>query len=142
MSPQQSLQLFARTSIKCALALADIAASTYLGKGSAAIIFAGGHCTISAKTGYLVCGLHTKREFHVVTTHEHRVWSFPEKTDLRRTSSSLPVSGILCESCQEEQQNCKDTTSKDTFSQCENLQHLQGIHIQVKSEYVGTIDNK
>ena len=27
--------------------------------------------------------------------------------------------------------------SKDPFSQCENLQNLQGIHIQVKSEYVG-----
>ena len=32
--------------------------------------------------------------------------------------------------------NCKDNTSKDPFSQCENLQNLQGIHIQVKSEYV------
>ena len=29
----------------------------------------------------------------------------------------------------------KDNTSKDPFSQCEQL---QGIHIQVKSEYVGT----
>ena len=38
--------------------------------------------------------------------------------------------------------NCKDNISKDPFSQCENLQNLQGIHIQVKSEYVGTIDNK
>ena len=37
---------------------------------------------------------------------------------------------------------CEDDTSKDPFSQCENLQNLQGIHIQVKSEYVGTIDNK
>ena len=37
---------------------------------------------------------------------------------------------------------CKVNTSKDPFSQCENLQNLQGIHIQVKSEYVGTIDNK
>ena len=34
---------------------------------------------------------------------------------------------------------CKDNTSKDPFSQCENLQNLQGIHIQVKSEYVGTL---
>ena len=33
-------------------------------------------------------------------------------------------------------------TSKGPFSQCENQQNLQGIHIQVKSEYVGTIDNK
>ena len=37
---------------------------------------------------------------------------------------------------------CKDNTSKDPFSQCENLQNLQGLHIQVKSEYVGTIDNE
>ena len=37
---------------------------------------------------------------------------------------------------------CKDNTSKDPFWKCENLQNLQGIHIQVKSEYVGTIDNK
>ena len=37
---------------------------------------------------------------------------------------------------------CKDNTSKDPFSQCENLQNLQGIHIQVKSEHVGTVDNK
>ena len=37
---QHCLQLFARTSTKCALALADIAASTYLGKDSVAIIFA------------------------------------------------------------------------------------------------------
>ena len=34
---------------------------------------------------------------------------------------------------------CKDNTSKDPFSQCENLQNLQGIHTQVKSEYVGTL---
>ena len=34
---------------------------------------------------------------------------------------------------------CKDNTSKDPFSQCENLQNLQGILIQVKSEYVGTL---
>ena len=34
---------------------------------------------------------------------------------------------------------CKDNTSKDPFSQCENLQNLQGIHMQVKSEYVGTL---
>ena len=32
--------------------------------------------------------------------------------------------------------DCKDNTSKDPFSQCEQL---QGIHIQVKSEYVGTL---
>ena len=31
------------------------------------------------------------------------------------------------------------TTSKDPFSQCENLQNLQGIHIEVKNEYVGTL---
>ena len=31
---------------------------------------------------------------------------------------------------------CKDNTSKDPFSQCEQL---QGIHIQEKSEYVGTL---
>ena len=31
---------------------------------------------------------------------------------------------------------CKDNTSKDSFSQCEQL---QGIYIQVKSEYVGTL---
>ena len=36
-------------------------------------------------------------------------------------------------------QDCEDNTSKDTFSQCEHLQNLQGIHIQVKSEYVGTL---
>ena len=30
---------------------------------------------------------------------------------------------------------CKDNTSKDPFSQCEQL---HGIHIQVKSELVGT----
>ena len=34
---------------------------------------------------------------------------------------------------------CKDNTSKDLFSQCENQQNLQGIHVQVKSEYVGTL---
>ena len=34
---------------------------------------------------------------------------------------------------------CEDDTSKDPFSQCENLQNLQGIHIQVKSECVGTL---
>ena len=34
---------------------------------------------------------------------------------------------------------CKDNTSKDPFSQCETLQNLQGIHIQVKSENVGTL---
>ena len=33
----------------------------------------------------------------------------------------------------------KDNTSKDSFSQRENLQNLQGIHIQVKREYVGTL---
>ena len=38
--------------------------------------------------------------------------------------------------------SCKDNTSKDPFSHCENLQNLQGIYIQVKSEYVGTTDNK
>ena len=32
--------------------------------------------------------------------------------------------------------DCKDNTSKDPFSQCEQL---QGIHIQVKSEFVGTL---
>ena len=37
---------------------------------------------------------------------------------------------------------CEDSTSKDPFSRCENLQNLQGIHMQVKSEHVGTIDNK
>ena len=31
---------------------------------------------------------------------------------------------------------CKDNTSKDPCSQCEQL---QGIHIQVKSEHVGTL---
>ena len=31
---------------------------------------------------------------------------------------------------------CKDNTSKDPFSQCEQL---QGIHIQVKSRYMGTL---
>ena len=31
---------------------------------------------------------------------------------------------------------CKDNTSKDPFSQCEQLQE---IHIQVQSEYVGTL---
>ena len=31
---------------------------------------------------------------------------------------------------------CKDNTSQEPFSQCEQL---QGIHIQVKSEYVGTL---
>ena len=35
---------------------------------------------------------------------------------------------------------CKDNTSKDPFSQCENLQNLQGI-LQVKSEYVETHEN-
>ena len=34
---------------------------------------------------------------------------------------------------------CKDNTSKDPFSQCENLQNLQGIHVQVKSEFVWTL---
>ena len=34
---------------------------------------------------------------------------------------------------------CKDNTTKDPFSQCENPQNLQGIHIQVKSECVGTL---
>ena len=33
----------------------------------------------------------------------------------------------------------EDNTSKDPFSLCENLQTLQGIHTQVKSEYVGTL---
>ena len=33
----------------------------------------------------------------------------------------------------------KDNTSKDPFSQCENLQNLQGIHIQVKSACVETL---
>ena len=31
-----------------------------------------------------------------------------------------------------------DNTSKDPLSQCGNLQNQQGIHVQVKSEYVGT----
>ena len=35
-----------------------------------------------------------------------------------------------------ELQMCKDNTSKDPFSQCEQL---QGIYIQVKIEYVGTL---
>ena len=34
---------------------------------------------------------------------------------------------------------CKDNSSKDPFSQCENQQNLHGIHVQVKSEYVGTL---
>ena len=33
----------------------------------------------------------------------------------------------------------KTTPQKDPFSQCENLQHLQGIHIQATNEYVGTL---
>ena len=28
--------------------------------------------------------------------------------------------------------SCKDNTSKDRSSQCENLQNLQGTHVQVK----------
>ena len=34
---------------------------------------------------------------------------------------------------------CKDNTSKDSISQCDNLQNLQRIHRQVKREYVGTL---
>ena len=34
---------------------------------------------------------------------------------------------------------CKDNTSKDSLSQCDNLQNMQGIHIQVKSQYMGTL---
>ena len=33
----------------------------------------------------------------------------------------------------------KTTPQKTPFSQCENLQNLQGIRAQVKSEYVGTL---
>ena len=39
----------------------------------------------------------------------------------------------------ERHRTCKDNTSKDPFSQCENLQNLQGIRVQVKSEYVGIL---
>ena len=35
--------------------------------------------------------------------------------------------------------SCEDNTSKNPFSQCENIRNLQGIHVQVKSEYVGTL---
>ena len=37
------------------------------------------------------------------------------------------------------EQICKDNTSKDPFSQCEQLQR---IHTQVKSEYVGTLSTE
>ena len=33
----------------------------------------------------------------------------------------------------------KTTPQKDPFSQDENLQNLQGIHVQVNSEHVGTL---
>ena len=46
-----------------------------------------------------------------------------------RVSSSL----WACFRCHRHVKNCKDNTSKDPFSQCENLQNLQGFHIQVKS---------
>ena len=57
-------------------------------------------------------------------------------------SLSRILSDVACRSIGACHTRCKDNTSKDPFSQCENLQHLQGIHIQVKSEYLGTIDNK
>ena len=34
---------------------------------------------------------------------------------------------------------CKENTSKDPSSQCENLLNLQEIYIQVKRYYVGTL---
>ena len=37
---------------------------------------------------------------------------------------------------QKHPKHCKDNTSKDPFSQCEQL---QGIHIQVKSQYMGRL---
>ena len=43
----------------------------------------------------------------------------------------LQLTAVCCN-----RRGCKDNTSKDPFSQCEQL---QGIHIQVKSEYVGTL---
>ena len=35
----------------------------------------------------------------------------------------------------------KTTPQKTRFRSVNNLQNMQGIHIRVKSEYVGTIDN-
>ena len=43
----------------------------------------------------------------------------------------LQLTAVYCN-----RRGCKDNTSKDPFSHCEQL---QGIHIQVKSEYVGTL---
>ena len=36
---------------------------------------------------------------------------------------------------------CKDNTSKDPFSHCDNLQNLHGIHAQVKKSMYGNIDD-
>ena len=41
----------------------------------------------------------------------------------------LQLTAVYCD-----RRVCKDNTSKDPFSQCEEL---QGIHIQLKNEYVG-----
>ena len=41
----------------------------------------------------------------------------------------LQLTAVYCN-----RRGCKDNTSKDPFSQCENVQNLQGIYIQVKSE--------
>ena len=46
----------------------------------------------------------------------------------------LQLTSVYCN-----RRECKNNTSKDPFSQCENLQNLQGIHIQEKSEYVRTL---
>ena len=49
--------------------------------------------------------------------------------DSRRTSNPKDEEHLLR----------KDNTSKDPFPQFENLQNPQEIHVQVKSEYVGTL---
>ena len=46
----------------------------------------------------------------------------------------LQLTAVYCN-----RREVQDDTSKDPFSQCENLLNLQGIHIQVKSEYVETL---
>ena len=43
------------------------------------------------------------------------------------------------QSCVPVSVECKDNTSKDPFSQCENLKNWQGIHLQVKSQFLGTL---
>ena len=88
--------------------------------------------------------MHSKRDDRTGKPVVFRLWTKPQMCDFHEfilivlyfvAIGSFTADGGLLQPTG----GVKTTQHKTRFSQCENLQDIQGIHVQVKSECVGTL---